>query len=201
MAAFTTPAQVCNVALLDVGQRQIIDDLEEGTPQAEACNALFGPLRNELLAKAAWKFALRRAVLVDSGETRDEWGMAYEWPSDCLRPVRIVNLNQQPSNDDIVFDVELNDTGNRRLILTDLTPATLIYVAEIRNVGLWDDLFCKAVAAELAVRLARALPVKPALGRDLAGDARNALLEALAYNDNVVVKPRRADAEWIADRS
>lgn len=201
MPAFTTPAQICNAALADVGQRQFIDDLSEPTPQAQVCARLFTSLRNQMLEKAPWRFATRRAVLVDSGESRDEWGMAYELPADCLRPLRIATLDQQATNDDVPFELELNDAGTRQLLLTDVTPATLVYVAEVSAVGLWHTLFCEALAAELAVHLARALPVKPALGRDLKADARTALLAAMAYNDNLVTKPRRADAEWISDRS
>lgn len=64
--ANTAEADVCNEALLEVGQRQPIsslDPLVDSSEFAEVCAVIYPATRDALLARAPWGFATREQVL------------------------------------------------------------------------------------------------------------------------------------------
>jgi hypothetical protein len=201
MAAVTTVARVCNLALGLVGQRQFIDNLTENSTEAQVCAVYYESTRNELLQAWHWRFATKRAVLALTTETRTGWGYCYAAPADMLTPRRIWDGQREPgAGEAIPFGWELNDAASGHLVLTDMEQAELIYTAEFTNVALWPPLFVKAVAAQLAVYLAGALPVKPELMPTLQRNATLALQTAAAHDANAATRDTEADSEIIRER-
>lgn len=201
MAARTTEAQVCNLALGLVGQRQFIDDLTEDSTEAQVAAQYFESTRNELLEAYHWRFATKRAVLAETTETRTGWGYCYSAPSDMLKPQRIWDGNRRPgAGEAIPFAFELNDAGSGHLILTDMAEAELIYTVELATVALWPAAFVKAVAAQLAVYFAGALAVKPQLWPSLERGAVMALQRAAALDANAGQADPEPDSEIIRER-
>ncbi len=201
MPAVTTEAQVCNLALGLVGQRQFIDRLDEATTEADVCNRFYASTRDELLEVHHWRFATKRAVLALTTETRSGWGYCYAAPSDMLKAQRIWDGQREPgAGERIPFTLELNDAAGGHLILTDLENAELVYTVALETVALWRPLFVKAVAAQLAVYLAGALPVKPQLIPMLQQGARLALQQAQAADANEGQRDEAADSELIRER-
>lgn len=201
MAAITTEAQVCNLALGLLGHRQFIDDLAEDTPEGEACTVYFATVRNSLLERRDWKFASAEVVLALTTQERNGFGYAYAFPSDCLVPRALWTGERNPGAGlPAVFDKQLNDARNGFLLLCDIEEASLRYTVELATVALWPAAFCKAVGAELAVYLAGALPVKPELIRPLQGLAQDLYTRAAAIDAGGVQPDPRPEAEWIRGR-
>lgn len=178
--ATTAEAQVCNLALGLVGQRQTIDSLDEQTEEARACKLFFPHVRTLLFEAFDWSFATSRAVLALTTEARNGWAYCYQEPTGCLAPSYLWagEVNPPPERR-IPFERELRDAADGHLILTDLAQAELVFVRAV-SVALWPASFVDAVAGELAVRLALTLPVKPELAGGLQGKASRALQWAIS---------------------
>ena len=203
MAAVTTEHQVANLALGLIGQRQILDSLNEESTEAQVAKLYFASTRNELLQSFAWRFATKRAVLALTTEEREGWTYCYAAPSDLLieGAARIWDGDREPgAGGRIPFSIELNDADDGLLILTDQPEAELIYTREHRTVALWPPLFVKALAAQLAVYMAGALPVKPEMMPSLQRSATLALQVAAAASANAAQRDEAADSEFIRER-
>jgi hypothetical protein len=201
MAALTTEAGVANLALGLVGSRQLLDSLNESSTEAQMAKAYFASTRNELLQAWDWRFATKRAALAVTTESRDGWAYAYAAPADMLKPRSIWNGLREPgAGERIPFAWELNDAASGFLVLTDEDEAQLIYTVELTKVALWPALFTKAVAAQLAVYLAGAVPVKPQLIPMLQRGAMLALHQAAAADANAAQRDPEADAEAVRVR-
>jgi len=203
MAAVTTEHQVANLALGIIGQRQLLDSLDEPSTEAQMAKAFFASTRDELLQRWGWRFATKRVALALSTETRDEWGYCYVVPADYLpeAPARLwCGVREPGQGQPIPFALESTAAGDGLLLCTDLADAQLIYVYRHATVALWPPLFVKAVAAQLAVYLAGALPVKPQLMPHFESRALLAFQAAAAASANAVVRDEPAESETISVR-
>lgn len=203
MATVTTEAQLCNLALGFVGQRQMITSLTEASEEAQLCAVYYATARDMVLSSRAWRFATRRSVLALSTEERTNWEYVYAVPALMMEPHEIASsMRPTPSIDArIPFDIELNDAGTARLILTDEPDAELIYSAQVNQVGLYSPPFVLAVAWQLAVFLANSLPVKPQLGQWCQQQADKHQALAAVHDLNTAVPSPAANAETIRTRS
>lgn len=202
--ALTTEAQVCNLALGLVGQRQVITNLNEATEEAMSCATFYAVSRDECLAARWWRFATSREVLALSTEKRAGWALAYAAPSQMLPGGEryIYSGGRAPAaKDRIPFAVELNDAASGHLILTDKTEAELVFTRQFNTVALWPPLFTVAVAARLAVNLAFVLTVKPALGASIESKAQFALARAAAVDANAEQPDVEPESDSITVRS
>lgn len=197
----TTEAQVCNIALARVGHRDFIDDLTDETTAAQVCDAHFDDARDAVLASVHWKFATRRATLaVISGAERSGWGYVYALPTDCIAPRSLYPGTRIPAAAQrIPFELE-DDATYGTVLMTDLADAELIYTHRHSTVVRWPPLFVHAVAWRLAMELALALPVKPAVGMAMEKGYRAALAEALAVELNSVREDPEPDSPLISVR-
>lgn len=180
----TTEGELCSIALLNIGQRQGVDDLDENTEEAAACKAYYGACRDLLLRKYPWKFAKLRSTLALRTETRSGWLYAYGVPGNCIAPLRIWNGDRMPDAESkIPFTTEAYETNGEvagQLLLTDQPAAELIYTARVKAVALFPPDFVEALVWLLATRLVLALPVKPSVATMAAEMAKSAFREAIA---------------------
>jgi hypothetical protein len=162
-----TTIQIVNKALVRIGVRQFIDDLDEATAAAEIASVLFEPTRDEVLESNRWRFATQRSFLaVIEDAERTGWTYAYGLPTDCLsaRYLAEPNGHRTPTAAQrIPFTVELNEDGDGKILLTDQVDAELVYTARVESSTLFPPLFCDALAWKLASEFAMALPVKEGL--------------------------------------
>lgn len=200
MAAVTTEAEVCNLALGLVGQRQTLDRLDEDTAEAMACATYFKTVRNDLLEAWPWRFASKRSVLALTTEERSGWAFCYQSPADLLKARRIWNGDTAPGAPRIPFTRELNDAATGHLILTNQPEAELVYTVELRTVALWSTAFVQAVAAQLALCLAPALAAKPQLMPTFERRAVLAFQRAAALDANETEPDEQAESEMISER-
>jgi len=203
VATLTTEAQVCNLALGMVGQRQLIDGLADSSTEAQACAAFYATSRDECLGAYRWRLNQKRAVLALSTEERSGWNLVYVAPADMLiGGARYIWDGSRATAVDlrIPFSWEPNDAGTGFLILTDEVDAELVYGSMWDTVALWTPAFITAVASRLAVNLAFMLPVKPDLARGLEPKAMLALQRAAAQDANAGQYDIEPDSEIIRAR-
>src|SRR6185503_7132709 len=89
-----TPVDVCNLALLEIGQRVQINSLTDNSPQANACSLFYSPKIRMLLRSANWAFAraqmpltLWKSVVINGVYSPtpppQPWQYSYLYPADC----------------------------------------------------------------------------------------------------------------------
>lgn len=185
-------AAVANVALLRVGQRQLLDSLDEPTAEAQACKALFSQARDATLEAAWWAFATRRQVLALLLQERTGWTFVYALPAGCVAARYLwAGVRNPPEADRIPFTIEAADDGTSRVLLTDQPLAELVYTGPAPNPAVWSASFTDAVAWRLAADLVLALPVKP----QLAANALTMAARSLAISQAVERAQGQADVE------
>lgn len=207
MATLTSEAQVANLALGMVGQRQLLDSLNGQSTEALVAKTFFAATRNELLEAWHWTFATKRvglALVLNADLTlaqRSGWGYCYRAPADMLTPQAIWNGHREPgAGEPIPYKLEADDDDSGLFILTDMQNAELIYTFENKTVALWPASFIAAMAAALAVKFAGHLPVKPELVPGLERSAMLALQRAAARDGNKAQRDPDADSEFIRAR-
>ena len=201
MASVNTEAALCNLALANVGETQLIDSLDQPGLSARLCKAHYRTARNALLERRWWRWATRRAVLPLTTETRSGWEYVYALPADCLTARFIWNGYEEPPLDARVpFDLEANSAATGRVLLTDWEEAELVYTSDALPVAQYPALFVEALAWELTVRLSLALPKKQQLAVGARAEASRWLSLAAAADINQAQKGASPDSPRILAR-
>ncbi len=151
-----SPTDLCNDALAQIGAG-IISDIDDGNRPATTCKRFYDTARDQTLRQHIWNFALNRFSL---GQNTTgpvyEWTNSYSLPPDCLRVVRLGT-----GADEIPFKVE------GRNIVTDISPANLLYVRREDNLVVWDAIAYQAFSTMLASKLATAISHDSRMARNL----------------------------------
>jgi hypothetical protein len=197
----TSDAQLVNLALVRVGIRELIDSLDEDSVNAQAANAVYGLVRDALLARVPWPFARRRATLgLLTDVTRDGWLYAYALPSDCIQALYIYpGLRAPRASQRVPFGLELE--GDTRILLTDQASPVLCYTARVTSPGLFPPLFADALAWGLAVELALVLPMERTLAQGARSLFELTLAQAAVAARNEEQPDPPPESEFIAERS
>lgn len=134
--------EICNLALFKIGQSQQISALGEEGVLGESFEVLYPHTRDYLLASHPWNFAIGRSALTkDANSPAFDYSSQYVLPSDYLRAVRLWNTKED-------WRVE----GDR--LLTDASPANLIYIKRITDVTKFSPLFQELLVTKMAADLA-----------------------------------------------
>lgn len=141
---------VCNMALGHIGADSISNLTTSRSTNAEYCNTYFETALNATLEGADWNFArVRRSLGVHNDAAPDDWSYAYQYPSDCAKLRRLLHTDRR-TNDPYPFEVALQNDKALRWILTDLSPATAIYTAQITDLNLFSAQAIEAFSYKLA---------------------------------------------------
>lgn len=164
MSSVATPEEVCNLALDAIGYPASIADIFEGTKHARVGLRYYAETRDALLRAKDWPFSERFATAVSNGQTPPSpWLIEYAYPSDCLRLRYVQPLGSGPYP---VLDPEptlfkdFNETRTMpasKAILTNTSPARLIYTGQVVEIPLWEPNFVDTLVAWLARRFTVAL--------------------------------------------
>lgn len=193
-----TEGELCSIALARIGVRRRIDSLDEDSPEAQACRAVYALARDASLEAYDWPFARRRATLalLDVDVEARGWGFAYALPADfiaashiSLSGVRSPTLKQRPR-----FSIE------GATLYTDTEDAELVYTARVITVGSYPPLFQQALAWKVAADLALVMPEKATLAMTMDTAAARALAIAAASAFNQEQADVEADAPHITVR-
>ena len=192
---------IANRALQKLGASRVMS-MGDDTKNGRACQACYEPLRDAELRAHGWKFATARAVLAELDEA-PAFGFErqFEAPSDCLRLLQVGegavddNLADYRGAPRPVFAYE----GGR--ILTDLpAPLSVRYVKRVTNAGLYDPLFCEALAARMAMEMADELTDSPSKAQLAGAMYKDALRQAVRVDAIERGSESAPDASWMTGR-
>lgn len=198
------PEDLVNLALTRIGYPMRINNIYEGTKAAVAALDVYGQTRDQLLFANDWSFSERNvaATLLKSAPPGGyfppaawnpavnppvPWSYEYTYPSDAIKirsvrgqPLYVLDFDPQPN----VFTTEndSNYTPARRVILSNVPVALIVYTGRVTDLTTWDDDAVETFAAALAKRIAPAL-AKPEVERDEVAD------EALEEQRSTMERP------------
>ncbi len=185
MSVITSEARLCNLGLALCGETQFIDSLTQVKAAAQVCAAVYGPVRDNLLARHPWKFATVEKLLAATTEERLGWTYAYAAPANMLAAHYIGDGTPSvPAELRIPFTKARRADGAGQLILTNQPAATLFYTANDTEVALYDAPFVEALTFKLGARFALAIAKKPTLALELEKQAGMMLMQAMAFDLN-----------------
>lgn len=138
---------ICNLALQRVGAKSI-SALTEDSTAGRACNRVYEQARDSELREHPWNFARERVqVAADSTDPAFGYAKRYALPVNCLRILPTNGENGTDTQDD--FQIE------GRFILTDNTsPINLVYIKQITDEAVFDELFIELLIARIAMDIA-----------------------------------------------
>ena len=150
MPVVSSQVRLINQALMLLGEN-IIQSLEEDSPEAKAADTFFPDARDHCLRDLKPSFAKKRSgVLVALPTPAFEYRYASELPQDCLA---VVSLNYTDNTGDSVTNRMWTIEG--RTILTQKANIKIAYIATSPDIeGIMDSSFVKALAAYLAYEMA-----------------------------------------------
>jgi len=189
--------EIVNSALAKVGEDSITD-LTENRKAARVSARQYPLMRDALIRRYRWNFAIRRVTLSPEAAT-PAFGFTNQFlvPSDNIRVLGIFDedeLQQNYTASRIPYKVE----GNK--ILTDDDTLPLFYLARITDVALFDPLFSEALAWFLAIDLAIPLTTVRKLREDAVIGFKKAVLAAKRA-DAIEGSPEVIESsEWLDSR-
>lgn len=178
--SLTSPADIINASLVQIGYPLRVGDLLDGSAAAQTALQVYSQTRDDMLRDGDWQFASRDIVLTllksapvggyvpginDWNGTNYppvRWQYEYAYPDDCLKvravkpvPIFIPNPDPRP----YLFAIENDNyyTPARKVILTDAVNALAVYTGRVTNPATWDVTFTQALVDELAAKLTPAL--------------------------------------------
>jgi hypothetical protein len=140
----SSPLDICNSALTKLGGRRITS-LTQEVKEAKLCGERYPFLRDELLQRHMWNFAISRIQLAKLSTT-PAFGFDNEFqlPSDCLKVIDI-------DSPDYDFVIE------GRVLRTNLDEVRIKYIKKITNTALFSPVFVEALSLRLAWDLSYSL--------------------------------------------
>lgn len=146
----TSVVDICNMAL-DYCNVRNITSLEEDSKASKKCALYYDMVRKSLLLNLNASFSIKRAILSQAVNAKIAYGYdkAYSLPPDCLQVLNI---------DSPIFDKYYNIEG--RYLFTKFCEDDVVkikYIADIKDISLFDSEFCDCLALKLAEKICYSL--------------------------------------------
>ena len=157
----TTALDICNLALAKVGASIQVTDIT-GTPtsnEAALCKLMYPLSRDFVLREAPWNFATKTAALAGSTTGPSHWAYQYDYPSDCIRLLKVLGTTSPRVDEPQPFEVF--NSGTAKKIATNQASASARYTMQVTDPGLFDFQYIQALATYLAAELSVALSRSP----------------------------------------
>jgi len=147
--------EICNMALSRIGESPI-EALTENSEAARKCNQFYEHDRRVVLRRYPWPWATRRVELAAMPDSPQDYQYAYRYPADCcyLRKIYAVASDGHllPLPDFVSYKVVSDASG---LVLYTNEPRVVAeYTADVKDVALFDEIFCEALSWKLASSIA-----------------------------------------------
>ena len=187
----TSVVDIWNLALLAVGETDLLQAVEESGNVAQVCRLNYYKCLEQLLACGhPWSFALKHGTLSQLEDTtRTGWEYVYSVPTDCLLPLALLaedeRVELKARGERLPYRVMLGDDGASKILCTDYDNGddefdVLEYVTNTARVTLMSAEFIDALVHRLAMPLALGIAKKPALAKDCYLFSQQALAQAIA---------------------
>jgi len=145
---------ICNMALAHIGAPKISSLTGALTKESSACNLFWDNTRRSVLRIHLWNFAIKEIILAETIDDYLGYEYSYVYPVDCLYIHKIYSSDkfERP-----VYEVRLSNDNSKKIILTDIKEAKILYIADIDNAVLFDGLFIEALSWLLASNLCQTI--------------------------------------------
>jgi hypothetical protein len=183
----TSNVQIVNNALVRIGGSSIIS-LDENSEAARAANLIYEQTRDAVLRDHLWNFAMSRSSLA-ANAVAPAFGYVYSYalPTNCLR---VIQLEEKS----MVFKIE------GRNLLTDESPARIIYVSQVTDPNQFDAMFTEALSARLAAELAIAVSESNSLYQNMMEVYRMKITDARSIDGQESGEPEIVSDTWLDSR-
>lgn len=182
---------IANRALQKLGAKRI-ESLTQDHPNARSMNAAFDIVRDALLRKYPWSFAISRDSIAADGDG-PEWGEwnRYTKPNDFLALIR---------DDESGAVVDWKIEGDY-ILSADSSPLEIRYIARIEDTNKYDPLFVEALACKLALETCEEITQSTSKKESLRGDMDEAINEARRANAIEKGAEEFPEDDWITARA
>jgi hypothetical protein len=161
-----------NTALSHLGSDAQITSISppDGSTEAGYGKRFLATARRELIELAQWRFVQKRATLtVLATNPSDRWLYAYQLPSDCIKPVRVLTdsissgttvFNAPPSYPNTYYGLRANDSEGapfdveQNTLFTNEPEAVLVYKFDLADFNKWTPMGFSAMCYLLAAYMA-----------------------------------------------
>ena len=159
MATYDSETALVNSALVKIGEDRITSLSADTSRRAVIANQQYPIVRDALLCRHRWNFALARATLAQDA-TAPEFGFTYRYalPDDFLHFVGLYDENESAAN---YTATETIHKVEGQYVLLDEVEAQCVYIQRVTNTTLFHPLFGEALAWALAADLAYHLSQGP----------------------------------------
>jgi len=184
----SSKTEIANRVLSKCGDRRVSNIETDPSERAQVINSMYDFVRDALLTKYPWNFAIERKQLAADANA-PAWGYSkkYKLPTDFLSLLYIKNHPDYRIEGGYI----LTDEG---------APIYIKYVKKITSEGLFDPLFSEAFACELAVECSERINGSNTKKQILA-QQRDEAMKMAFMNDAIQDPPqRRMDDEWLLSR-
>lgn len=194
MADYVT---VANLALSKLGEDDQIRDPDQDSHAARSVRAVWDAIRRGVLRSGKFNFAMTRAELAAEASTSLGYRSPYPFanrfpvPSDCIRLVEVL----APAT------VRERYKYERKAVLADSDgPLFIRYVADVTEIGDWDDQFVEAFAARLAFQIADRITGDRARKADCWAEYRKAIKDAAGTDAKEDPPEEPYESSWVTAR-
>lgn len=196
---------ICNTALAHLGNDNEISSIDppDGSTEAGRCKRFYPIARKELIERFVWPFASKRQTLASVANPSQVWSFAYQLPSDCIRPVRVLTAQAanallfELSQGHLTFEEMFDDSKSARyevedgVLLTHEPDAVLLYLRDVFDTTRYTPMFVSALGYLLASYLAGPM----IRGADGARAAQNYRQLAMSVGDAAMTSAARSSHE------
>jgi len=169
---------IANMALARIGSNRINDLDTDANVQAVQCRLCYEADRDALLRMFWWPFAAARAILVASVTAPAfEYDYAYALPSDFLALRSIWDESEEGGITPVMAELE------GAYVLSSETPLSIRYTKKVIDPGLFDPLFVRTLATQMALDMLYPLAGNASVG---AGQAIKNELEVLMIRSKMM---------------
>jgi len=189
----TTEVGICNRALGAIGVSEQITALTEGTARANACNLVYGDLRDEVLAAHEWGFATTRCKLARlAAAPAFGFANAFALPSDLLR------ISEVSADTASLSRPRYRIEDGR--VLSDAADLYLRHIKRVTDPNAFSTLFTTALVFRLAWEIALAITQTRSIADDMRRNFGAAIAKARGVDSQEDDTPGLPEGGWITDR-
>ncbi len=201
-----TDLEICNLALDNIGVTNKVASISApATKEEKACARWYAHSRDFVLRAFPWPFASRSETLVLAVPEilHLRWQYVYDLPATFFKARRVFVEGQARNDLGLPFEVELDPTGTKFVLLCDSATAALEFTRKFDSnalVALLPPPFVDAVAWHLASKVVTPLALKKELISEALQMYRNTVLAALGIEMAQGKRDDPADAPWVQAR-
>jgi hypothetical protein len=196
----TSVVSIWNDALVEIGSKANVEDVDEGSTQSEAFKEIYETKRDMLLERLEWPFAnahVVASILVTANNPHPLYVYWYTAPPDSIVIREILGATHRPRA--LTGFEEFDDSTQGRVFATDDDSANIRYTRRITDVRKFSAGFTDTLVYELAAAVSMKLTSKRTIKKDMEESARRAYSAAAAGVPGKMTVDE--DSEFIAERA